>query len=83
MTQLPGNCPGCGGDEPFEQLHRAGELPGCPGGECPEWGCTVCGAAVFIGLPVREHVSRSAARPRNRTTEFLAVLGCSRTGHFA
>ena len=46
--RLPvGNCPGCGGDEPFEQIHAAG----CPdtGGECPEWACTACGAAVIMG----------------------------------
>jgi len=42
-----GNCPGCGGDEPFEQIHAGG----CPdtGGECPEWACTACGAAVIMG----------------------------------
>jgi hypothetical protein len=42
-----GNCPGCGSDEPFEQIHPGG----CPdtGGECPEWSCTVCGAGVIMG----------------------------------
>jgi hypothetical protein len=45
--QLLGNCPGCGGDEPFEQVH-----PGaCPDadGECPEWACTACGTGVIMG----------------------------------
>ena len=42
-----GNCPGCGEDEPFEQIH-AGDCPDT-GGECPEWACTACGAAVIMG----------------------------------
>ena len=47
MSLPVGNCPGCGGDEPFEQIH----VDGCPdtGGECPEWACTACGAAVIMG----------------------------------
>ena len=47
MSKLLGNCPGCGCDEPFEQIH----IGGCPdtgGGECPEWACTACGAAVIM-----------------------------------
>jgi hypothetical protein len=52
MTQPLGNCPGCGGDEPFEQVH-SGQHPDdqCPdtGGECPEWVCSACGAGVFMG----------------------------------
>ncbi|TVZ03409.1 hypothetical protein EAS64_23720 [Trebonia kvetii] len=52
MTQPLGNCPGCGGDEPFEQVHpgrHAGDR--CPDvdGECPEWVCLGCGAAVVMG----------------------------------
>lgn len=43
-----GNCPGCGGDEPFEQIHLGG-CPDADGGECPEWACTACGAAVIMG----------------------------------
>jgi hypothetical protein len=55
MTRPLGNCPGCGVDEPFEQVHpglHAGD--GCPDvdGECPEWVCTGCGAAVFMGSTV-------------------------------
>ena len=48
MTQPLGNCPGCGGDEPFEPVHA--DIP-CPdsGGECPEWVCLSCGAGVFMG----------------------------------
>ena len=47
MTQPLENCPGCGADEPFEQVH----LGACPDvvGECPEWACTVCGAGVIMG----------------------------------
>jgi hypothetical protein len=48
MTQPLGNCPGCGGDEPFEQIHPVG-CPDADGGECPEWACTGCGAAVIMG----------------------------------
>jgi hypothetical protein len=51
MTQPLGNCPGCGGDEPFEQVHAGprAEDP-CPDAEdCPEWLCLGCGAAVFMG----------------------------------
>jgi hypothetical protein len=50
MTQPLENCPGCGADEPFEQVH-----PGaCPdvAGECPEWACTVCGAGVIMGTVI-------------------------------
>jgi Protein of unknown function (DUF3000) len=49
MSQPLGNCPGCGGDEPFEQVHP-GECPDAGGGECPEWACTGCGAAVIMGI---------------------------------
>ena len=48
MTQPLGNCPGCGGDEPFEQVHANDRCPDT-GGECPEWACSACGAGVFMG----------------------------------
>lgn len=51
MNQPLGNCPGCGGDEPFEQIH-AGDCPDVSGGDCPEWACTGCGAAVIMGTVV-------------------------------
>jgi hypothetical protein len=63
MTHVTRYCTGCGEDQPFEQFHA--EAAGCPdarGGDCPEWGCSVCGEALFIGLPVPEKVSSSAAR---------------------
>ena len=63
MTQLTRYCAGCSEERPFEQMHaEPASCPDVPDGDCPEWGCAVCGGALFIGLPVREHVSRSAAR---------------------
>jgi hypothetical protein len=50
MTQPLGNCPGCGADEPFEQVH-AGVCPDVAG-ECPEWACPACGAGVIMGTIV-------------------------------
>jgi hypothetical protein len=47
MTQPLGNCPGCGGDEPFEQVHANETCPDT-GGECPEWMCSGCGAGVSM-----------------------------------
>jgi hypothetical protein len=48
-------CNECRDERPFEQFH-AGECPDVPGGhpdlDCPEWGCTGCGAALIIGLVV-------------------------------
>ena len=48
MTQPLGNCPGCGGEEPFEQVHADAWCPDAEG-ECPEWVCSACGAGVFMG----------------------------------
>jgi hypothetical protein len=50
MTQPLGGCPGCGGEESFEQVHP-GRHAECPAvsGECPEWVCPACGAGVFMG----------------------------------
>jgi hypothetical protein len=55
MTQPLGNCPGCGGDEPFEQVHPGMHVDErCPdaSGECPEWVCSACGAGVFMGTVI-------------------------------
>ena len=58
MTHLTGYCTGCGEERPFEQLHAdAASCPDVPDGDCPEWGCAICGEALFIGLPMREHAS--------------------------
>jgi hypothetical protein len=58
MSQPLGGCPECGGDQPFQQVHAvAGECPDVPGGDCPEWACQACGAAVIMGtLPVASPV---------------------------
>jgi hypothetical protein len=69
MTQPLGNCPGCGADEPFEQVHEGV----CPDvvGECPEWACAICGAGVIMGsvfmgavgaLPDAEIAAEQSAR---------------------
>ncbi|HSZ40389.1 MAG TPA: hypothetical protein VK817_10555 [Trebonia sp.] len=47
MSQPIGDCPGCGSDQPFEQIHP-GACPDADGAECPEWACTACGAAVIM-----------------------------------
>jgi hypothetical protein len=58
MTQLTRYCTGCSGERVFEQMHASpADCPDVPDGECPEWGCSVCGDALFIGPPVREHVT--------------------------
>jgi hypothetical protein len=52
MTQPLGGCPGCGGEESFEQVHPGGHADAqCAdvSGECPEWLCPACGAGVLIG----------------------------------
>jgi hypothetical protein len=52
MTQPLGGCPGCGGEESFEQVHPGRYADDqCPdvSGECQEWACPACGAAVFMG----------------------------------
>jgi hypothetical protein len=56
MTQPLGGCPGCGGEESFEQVHPGRQADDrCPAvsgpdlsAECPEWVCPACGAGVFM-----------------------------------
>jgi hypothetical protein len=51
MTQVIRHCPECGPERFFEQYHAtAGSCPDSPDGDCPEWSCADCGAAVLIGL---------------------------------
>jgi hypothetical protein len=51
MAQMVRHCPDCGSDQPFEQYHPVDlGCPDSPDGECPEWSCTACGAALFIGF---------------------------------
>ena len=62
MTQLTRYCTGCSEERPFEQMHAdLASCPDVPDGDCPEWGCSVCGEALFIGFAVREHVSSISA----------------------
>jgi hypothetical protein len=72
MTHESRYCTGCGEERPFGQLHaEVASCPDVPDGDCPEWGCPVCGEALFIGLPVREHVSRgSTSRAALRANRF-------------
>ena len=54
MIQVIRHCSDCGGDRLVEQYHAAvGSCPDAPDGDCPEWFCTECGAALLIGFAVR------------------------------
>jgi hypothetical protein len=58
MTQLSRLCAGCNEERLFEQFHaEPASCPDIPDGECQEWGCTVCGDALIIGLPVPGYLS--------------------------
>jgi hypothetical protein len=62
MTHLTRYCTGCSDERLFEQFHA--EPGGCPDardGDCPEWGCTECGDALLIGLPLTEYVTSEPA----------------------
>jgi hypothetical protein len=63
MSPMSGRCDECGGERLFEQPHAApGSCPDSPGGLCPEWLCTECGAAAaagFLPLPA-ERATRPA-----------------------
>jgi hypothetical protein len=51
LAQMTMYCPDCGAERPFEQYHaEAGCCPAATAGQCPEWSCTVCGAALFVGF---------------------------------
>ena len=48
MSPMFHPCADCGGERLFEQRHDApGSCPDSPGGLCPEWWCTECGAALL------------------------------------
>ncbi len=50
MSRLYRFCPDCQEERLFEQYHHApGECPDSPDGQCPEWSCTDCGAALLTG----------------------------------
>jgi hypothetical protein len=62
MPHLSRFCDGCSEERLFEQFHA--EPAGCPDvpdGDCQEWGCTACGAALIIGLPVPARISRASS----------------------
>ena len=50
MTEMTWHCPDCRRDRLFEQHHDAGNCPDSADGECPEWACTGCGAALLVSL---------------------------------
>ena len=53
MTQLSMYCAECSGERLFEQFHaEPASCPDAPDGDCPEWGCSSCGGAFIVGLPV-------------------------------
>jgi hypothetical protein len=74
MIQPVGNCPGCGGDEPFERIH----VGTCPdtGGECPEWACVSCGAAVIMGtIPAAAAPAATAGQAADQAVLEQATVG--------
>jgi hypothetical protein len=51
MSQMPWYCPGCAGEQLFEQFHDVtGSCPDSPDGHCPEWACRECGTALIVGF---------------------------------
>jgi hypothetical protein len=53
MTEIIRYCPNCGWDRPLAQHHSGtGCCPDVADGQCPEWFCLWCGAAVILdGIP--------------------------------
>jgi len=50
MGQMTRHCRECGRDQLFDQPHDGqGCCPDVPGGDCQEWACTGCGAALLVG----------------------------------
>jgi hypothetical protein len=61
MTQLSRHCAGCNEERLFEPFHpEPASCPDVPDGDCQEWGCTICGDALIIGIPSRERVGRGS-----------------------
>ena len=61
MTQLSRHCAGCNEERLFEQFHaEPASCPDMPDGDCREWGCTMCGDALIIGLPGPGYVSSTS-----------------------
>jgi hypothetical protein len=67
MIQVIRHCSDCASDRLFEQYHAtAGDCPDSPDGECPEWSCTGCGAALLIGLDFSLLIAVEALELRDR-----------------
>jgi hypothetical protein len=69
MTQPLGGCPGCGGEQSFEQVHPGRHVDDqCPdvSGECQEWVCPACGAGVFMGTVIIRTSAAGTAPARAR-----------------
>ena len=57
-AQLIRHCAGCNEERCFEQFHaEPASCPDAADGACQEWGCTVCGDALIIGLPAPGYLS--------------------------
>jgi hypothetical protein len=58
MPHLSRFCDGCNEEQLFEQFHPdLASCPDTPDGDCQEWGCMICGAALIIGLPAPERLA--------------------------
>ena len=70
MTQMVRQCPDCGPDRLFEQHHpEPSGCPDSPDGQCPEWSCTACGAALLIDFALHAgeaHAGESGRVPNLR-----------------
>jgi hypothetical protein len=62
MPHLSRFCDGCSEERLFEQFHPdPASCQDFPDGDCQEWGCMVCGAALIIGLPAPERISSTSS----------------------
>jgi hypothetical protein len=53
MAEMTRYCADCGWVRLFEPHHAlGGTCPGSPDGQCPEWMCAACGAALLIDVAV-------------------------------
>lgn len=53
MSQMFRSCPDCRAERQFEQCHDApGSCPDSADGECFEWFCRECGAAILTSAPL-------------------------------
>lgn len=67
MSEMFRHCGDCGEGQLFEQHHAVpGSCPDTPDGECPEWACTGCGAALLTGQVLPLAGARYQAEPHGR-----------------